>query len=66
MPGNRRLLIDIGQGLSLMIGLPTITAWKTSDRPKKATPGTFGFNLQTKNLEYWNGSNWLAAPMDEA
>jgi len=66
MLNNRQLLIDIGQGLSLMVGLPTIITWKTADRPKNATSGTFGFNLQTKNLEYWNGSSWLVAPMVKA
>lgn len=64
MPSNQSLLLDIGEGLSLMIGLPTITAWKTNDRPKKAKEGTFGFNIQTNKLEYWNGSYWLEASME--
>ena len=25
--------------------------------------GTFGFNLQTNNIEVWNGSSWLTLPM---
>lgn len=66
MPSNQSLLVDIGEGLSLMVGLPTITAWNTRNRPKKAKAGTFGFNIQTNNLEYWNGSYWLEASMDEA
>ena len=57
------LLIDIGQGLSLMIGLPSIASWKTSDRPKNPKRGIFGFNLETSNLEYWDGNFWLIAPM---
>lgn len=57
------LLIDIGQGLSLMMGMPTIDSWKTAERPKNPKAGTFGFNLQTSSLEYWNGSNWLSAFM---
>ncbi len=57
------LLIDIGQGLSLMIGLPTIASWKTSKRPKDPKTGTFGFNSQTNSLEYWDGSVWLTTPM---
>ena len=63
MPKNNPFLIDIGQGLSIRIGLPTISSWKTRERPKKAKQGTIGFNFQTSNLEYWNGSNWFAAPM---
>ena len=63
MAKNAPLLIDIGQGLSLMIGLPTIASWDTAGRPKKARRGTFGFNFQTNNLEYWDGTIWLAAPM---
>lgn len=46
-----------------MIGLPTISQWKNSDRPKKARRGTFGFNTQTKNLEYWDGKNWYGASL---
>jgi hypothetical protein len=54
------LMIEIGQGLSLMIGIPTISSWKTSERPKKAKRGTFGFNNETNSLEFWDGSNWYA------
>jgi hypothetical protein len=57
------VLFDIGQGLSIMLGLPKIPSWKTAGRPKKAKQGTFGFNSQTNNLEYCNGSVWFAAPM---
>jgi len=63
MPKGSPLLIDIGQGLSLMVGSPTIASWKTSERPKNAKQGTFGFNTQTNSLEFWNGSFWLSAPM---
>ena len=65
MAKNRRLLIDIGQGLSVMVGLPTIASWVTKDRPKDAKPGTFGFNTQSNTLEYWDGTSWLAARMEE-
>ena len=65
MPKNSPLLVDIGQGLSLMIGLPTITFWNTKGRPKKAKRGTFGFNFETNNLEYWDGAQWFQAPMGE-
>lgn len=66
MQKARRPMIEIGQGLFLMAGLPTIASWKTAERPKKAKAGTFGFNLETNNLEYWDGSSWLAASMEEA
>ena len=56
-------MVEIGQGLSIVVGLPTIASWRTADRPKKAKLGTFGLNLQTNNLEYWDGSNWLSAEM---
>lgn len=49
-----------------MIGLPKIATWNKATRPKKAKKGTFGFNTQTNNLEYWDGSSWYGAPMDEA
>ena len=66
MPKGHPLFIDIGQGLSLMIGLPTIDSWKSLERPKKAKQGTFGFNLQTKHLEYYDGSDWYSAPLRES
>ena len=44
-----------------MAGLPRIASWDTAGRPKKPRPGTFGFNTQTKALEYWDGKDWLAA-----
>lgn len=57
------LFIDLGQGLSMMLGLPTIASWKTSERPKKPKPGTFGFNEQTNSLEYWDGTSWFSATL---
>jgi len=66
MPKNSPLFVEIGHGLSIMIGLPTIVSWETTNRPKKPKRGTFGFNLQTNSLEYWDGDNWLEAPMSEA
>ena len=64
MAKNQPVLIDIGQGLSISVGLPTIAYWKTINRPKKARPGTLGFNTDTNSLEYNDGENWLKAPMD--
>ena len=63
MAKSSPLLIDIGSGLSIMASLPTLDSWKTADRPKKAKKGTFGFNFQTNNLEYWDGTAWFTAPM---
>ena len=63
MPNNKQLLVEVGQGLSLMIGLPTIPSWNAISRPKKPKVGTIGFNKQTNSLEYWDGKSWLAAPM---
>ena len=64
MPTNNPpLLMDIGQDLSLMLGLPTITSWKTRERPKKAKRGTLGYNTDTYSLEYYDGDHWYTAPM---
>ena len=63
MPRTKPLFVNIGQGLSLMIGLPTISSWNTKNRPKKPKTGTFGFNMQTSSLEYWDGKSWFAASM---
>lgn len=65
MSKNAPLLVDIGQGLSIMAGLPTIAYWDTAGRPKNPRLGTFGFNFQTNSLEYWNGTVWLTAVMSE-
>lgn len=63
MAKNSPLLIDIGEGLSIMPGLPTIITWDNKGRPKKPKRGTFGFNKETKYLEYWDGKDWYGAPM---
>lgn len=66
MAKGHPLLIDIGEGLSLMLGLPTITSWESESRPSEPKRGTFGFNSKTGNLEYWDGSSWYEAPMNQA
>ena len=63
MARNIPFLHDVGQGLSMIIGLPAIATWDTKSRPKKASRGTFGFNSQTKSLEYWDGSSWWEATL---
>lgn len=60
---NRSLAMDIGQGMSLLLGIPKLSYWKTSDRPKNAKQGTLGFNTQTNSVEYYNGSYWLATKL---
>lgn len=66
MAKNPPIMIDIGQGLSIMMGLPTISTWVSRERPKKPKAGTLGFNTQTNNLEYYDGSTWLTASMDKS
>lgn len=65
MQKNSSIFIDIGQGLSLMAGLPRIASWDNSGRPKTAKAGTFGYNTETNRLEYYDGESWLAAEMSE-
>jgi len=60
---DARVLFDVGQGISIMLGLPKIPSWNITDRPKDASQGTFGFNSQTNKLEYCDGTSWFAAPM---
>jgi len=60
---NTQLLVEIGPGLSLAVGLPTIGTWKTINRPKNAKKGTFGYNSQSGCLEYWDGESWYTARM---
>jgi hypothetical protein len=63
---NSSILMDIGKGLSLMLGLPSLNTWVTKDRPKVAQRGTFGFNSETYSLEYYDGDDWFVAPMQKA
>jgi hypothetical protein len=63
MAKNSPLLINIGQGMSIMAGLPTLAFWETPQRPQNPKSGTIGFNTSTKSLEYWDGTNWLTAPL---
>jgi len=65
MPSNQKLLIEIGQGLSLVIGDARLVAWTTNQRPKNPKTGTIGLNSQTDSLEIWNGESWLGAPLTE-
>ncbi|OGM58492.1 hypothetical protein A3A75_00805 [Candidatus Woesebacteria bacterium RIFCSPLOWO2_01_FULL_39_10] len=65
MSKNSQLLVDLGQGLSMMIGLPRIASWDNQSRPKKPKKGMFGFNLKSNSLEFFNGSYWLEAPLSE-
>jgi hypothetical protein len=65
MAKNTQLLVDLGQGLSMMIGLPRIAVWDTSSRPKKPKQGMIGYNSKTNSLEYFNGSNWYEAGMSK-
>ncbi len=65
MSNHNQLLVDIGHGLSLMAGLPAIETWTSSKRPKTAKRGRFGFNSDTKSLEYWDGAAWFSAQMVE-
>lgn len=55
--------MNIGKDLFLKLGISRITTWKTYERPKKAKRGTLGFNLETKSLEYCNGTDWFGAQM---
>ena len=63
MANRGPFLVDIGPGLSMMIGLPKITSWNTAGRPQEAKTGTIGFNFQTSNLEYFSRSRWLKLRM---
>ena len=64
MSKNSPLFIDVGQGMSLPVGLPTVSCWETLKRPKKPTKGTIGLNTQTNSLEFWNGTSWLVASLE--
>lgn len=62
---NASTYLEIGSGLSVLIGLPRIPTWNTAGRPKNPKAGTIGFNSQTQSLEFWEGNFWTAMPMDQ-
>ena len=64
MPRSKPLLIEIGPGLSILTGSPSISYWDNKSRPKNPKVGTIGFNQDTKSLEYWDGKDWLTASME--
>jgi hypothetical protein len=66
MASSSPIFMDIGQGLSVMLGIPTLTEWNTDSRPKNARQGTLGFNKQTNSLEYFNGKYWLEAALSKS
>ena len=66
MPKNSPLIVDIGQGLSLMVGMPNISSWTNMDRPKNARRGILGFNSETSELEYYDGESWYGAKLSQA
>jgi len=66
MPKKNTVLLDIGQGLSLMLGMPSIYTWKTRERPKDAKRGMIGFNTETSSLECFDGEDWYTALMNKA
>ncbi len=65
MPKNSSLLIDIGQGIMMTLGFPTLILWNTDSRPKNPRRGTFGFNTETSSLEFFDGSSWFTGSMSQ-
>ncbi len=60
---NSPLFMEIGNGLSTIVGQQKIPSWNNAGRPANPAPGTFGFNFETNNLEFWNGNYWFTSPM---
>jgi len=52
-----------GLGIPPLFEQQTIPSWNTIGRPKKPRIGTIGFNIQTINLEFWTGSQWVILRM---
>ena len=55
---NAALYYDIGSNLSIMLGVPRFSSWNTAGRPASPKLYSFGFNIDTGQLEMWNGSAW--------
>jgi len=47
------------------MGNELIPSWNSLGRPKHPKIGNVGFNLETNNLEFWNGSLWYTLPMKQ-
>lgn len=57
------MYMEVGNGLSTLVGNLKIPSWNNAGRPANPSPGTFGSNFQTNNLEFWNGYAWMSSPM---
>jgi hypothetical protein len=40
-----------------------ISFWNSEGRPANPKTGALGLNIETSDLEYWNGSYWLKLKM---
>lgn len=56
---NRQLLIDSIGGKVIELGSSTINTWNTAGRPTGKL-GIIGFNIETSQLEIYNGSSWIS------
>jgi len=55
----------LGEPKIQTVNQESIPTWNTAGRPQNARKGTIGFNFQTNNLEFWNGTAWLTLRMEK-
>lgn len=58
---NQPFYLDIGQGLSMMLGAPRLAVWGTNGRPQNPRLGEVGINDELGQIEVWIGS-WIIFP----
>lgn len=63
---NQPFYLDIGDGLSIMLGAPRMAIWGTNGRPQIPRTGEYGINDELGQLEVWDGSQWLYFAPDAA
>ncbi len=57
--------VEIGKGVSVLVGLPTIASWISNTRPQSPKTGTLGYNPETNSLEFWDGASWYTVQLRE-
>jgi len=55
---NQPFYLEIGDGLSMILGAPRMVIWGTNGRPQNPRLGEFGFNDELNQIEIWNGQEW--------
>jgi hypothetical protein len=55
---NLNLFIDIGGGLSNPLWKLRMPTWSDTTRPSTAKEGDYGYNIESNQMEIYDGLDW--------